>query len=172
MQASYPYQIPLIITQMKYVLLIALVLILGTIGTMLLDTDKSLPESPPSAVTTEAEQAITEPATEDSHYALMQAEYAKLEKARRNLEKRLARLKAMTWGVKLPTDQAENITKEMKKGYQLLKYQKRLGAFSGLSSIQDELARVEFRYQSLASVVEAIKRAKSNPANSNNEFSH
>ena len=49
----------------------------------------------------------------------------------------------------------------MRKGYGLLKTKKLLGAFSGLQSISDELARVEYAHQNLEGVVEAVRAAKS-----------
>ena len=65
------------------------------------------------------------------------------------------------WNVQLPAKQAEDIVSKMRKGYALLKTKKLLGAFSGLQSINDELARVEYAYQNLEGVVEEVRAAKS-----------
>jgi len=98
--------------------------------------------------------------TEEQRYVAILAEYKKLEKARRNLDRRLARIKAVIWNVKLPADQAKEIVSKMRKGYELLKTKKLLGAFSGLQSISDELARVEYAHQNLEGVTEEVKAAK------------
>ncbi len=98
---------------------------------------------------------------EDERYAAILAEYKKLEKARRNLDRRLARIKAVMWNVELPAEQAEEIVSKIRKGYELLKTKKLLGAFSGLQSISDELARVEYAHENLEGLVEEIKAAKS-----------
>jgi len=98
---------------------------------------------------------------EEERYAAILAEYKKLEKARRNLDRRLARIKGVMWNVELPADQAEEMVSKVRKGYALLKSKKLLGAFSGLESISDELARVDYVYQDLEGVVKEIKAAKS-----------
>jgi len=63
--------------------------------------------------------------------------------------------------LRVPAEQAEEIVSKIRKGYALLKSKKLLGAFSGLESISDELARVEYAYQELEGVIEEIKAAKS-----------
>ncbi len=77
------------------------------------------------------------------------------------MDRRLARIKAVLWNVELPAEQAEQIVSKIRKGYELLKTKKLLGAFSGLQSISDELARVEYAHGNLEGLVEEIKAAKS-----------
>lgn len=150
---------------MKYVLLIVLVLILGTLAFVFgwFGSGNQTVVVTVPVVETEVVSEINNEDTieEEERYAAIQAEYKKLEKARRNLDRRLARIKAVIWNVKLPAEQAEEIVSKMRKGYELLKAKKLLGAFSGLQSISDELARVEYAYQNLEGVIEEVRAAKS-----------
>ena len=150
---------------MKYILLIVLALVVGTMVFVfgLLGTDeKSVVVSKPAAESATVNELEDEnEAAEQARYAAIQAEYKKLEKARRNLDRRLARIKAVMWNVQLPPEQAEDIASKMRKGYELLKTKKLLGAFFGLQGVSDELARVEYAHQNLGGVVEQIKAAKS-----------
>lgn len=150
---------------MKYVLLIVLALVIGTLafvfGWFGIDS-KTIVVSTPIVETEIAEEPGNEEMiAEEERYAAIKAEYKKLEKARRNLDRRLARIKGVMWNVELPAEQAEEIVRKVRKGYQLLKTKKLLGAFSGLESISDELARVEFAHQNLEGVIEEVKAAKS-----------
>jgi len=150
---------------MKYVLLIVFVLIIGTIafvfGWFGSDSQTVVVKAP--VVETEVVNEVNDEDTvaEEERYAAILAEYKKLEKARRNLDRRLARIKAVMWNVELPAEQAKEIVGKIRKGYELLKTKKLLGAFSGLQSISDELARVEYAHENLEGVVEEIKAAKS-----------
>jgi hypothetical protein len=149
---------------MKYVLLIVIALVIGTVafvfGWFGSDSD-NLVESTPVLQTETADEIMdASEIAEEERYAAILAEYKKLEKARRNLDRRLARIKAVMWNVKLPADQAEEIVSKIRKGYALLKSKKLLGAFSGLQAISDELTRVEFAYENLEGVAEEIKAAK------------
>lgn len=150
---------------MKYVLLIVFVLIIGTIafvfGWFGGDSQTVIVKAP--VVETEVVNEVNDEDTvaEEERYAAILAEYKKLEKARRNLDRRLARIKAVMWNVELPAEQAKEIVGKIRKGYELLKTKKLLGAFSGLQSISDELARVVYAHENLEGVVEEIKAAKS-----------
>ena len=150
---------------MKYVLLIVFVLIIGTIafvfGWFGGDSQTVVVKEP--VVETEVVNEVNDQDTvaEEERYAAILAEYKKLEKARRNIDRRLARIKAVMWNVELPAEQAKEIVGKIRKGYELLKTKKLLGAFSGLQSISDELARVEYAHENLEGVVEEIKAAKS-----------
>ncbi len=148
---------------MKYILFIVLALVVGTMVFVfgLFGTDeKAVVVSKPAVVST-TENEVGNDAAEEARYAAIQAEYKILEKARRNLDRRLARIKAVMWNVQLPPEQAKDIVSKMRKGYGLLKTKKLLGAFSGLQSISDELARVEYAHQKLEGVVEALRATKS-----------
>jgi len=150
---------------MKYVLLIVLALMIATVAFVFgwFGSDsKNVVISVPVVETEIENQAVDkQELAEEERYAAILAEYKKLEKARRNLDRRLARIKGVMWNVELPADQAEEIVSKVRKGYALLKSKKLLGAFSGLESISDELARVEYAYQELEGVIEEIKAAKS-----------
>lgn len=93
----------------------------------------------------------------DTRRAEMEAEFEKLEQARRNLESRLNRLKAIFWGVKIPREKYDAISKEMKNGYMLLKDKRLMGAYSDASEISSELSRVEFIDNYLAGVEEEYR---------------
>ena len=150
---------------MKYVLLVVLALVIGTVAFVFgwFGSDKkALIVSAPVVETEVVHEVMDEnEIAEEERYQAILAEYKKLEKARRNLDRRLARLKAVMWNVELPAEQAEKIVSKIRKGYELLKSKKLLGAFSGLDSIRDELARVEYAHQSLQGVEEEVKAAKS-----------
>ena len=150
---------------MKYVLLIVLALVIGTVvfvfGWFGSDSKNVVVSAP--VVETEAVPVVMDEdeIAEEKRYVAIQAEYKKLEKARRNLDRRLARIKGVMWNVELPAEQAREIVSKIRKGYALLKTKKLLGAFTGLESISDELARVEYVHQNLESVLDEIKAAKS-----------
>jgi hypothetical protein len=149
---------------LKYVLLIVFALVIGTVafvfGWFGSDSKNVVVNAP--VVETESVNEVMEEnkIAEEQRYETILAEYKKLEKARRNLDRRLARLKAVMWNVVLPADQAKDIVSKMRKGYELLKTKKLLGAFSGLQSVSDELARVEYAHQNLEGVIEEVKAAK------------
>ena len=153
---------------MKYVLLIVFALILGTMAFVFGWFDSDYPIEVVTAPVLETELEVEhvselidkESAAEGVRYAAITAEYKKLEKARRNLDRRLAHIKAVMWNVELPAEQAEEIVGKIRKGYELLKTKKLLGAFSGLESVSDELTSVEFSYKSLEGVEEEIKAVK------------
>ena len=150
---------------MKYVLLIVLALVTGTVvfvfGWFGSDSKNVVVSAP--VVETEAVPVVMDEdeIAEERRYVAIQAEYKKLEKARRNLDRRLARIKGVMWNVEFPAEQAREIVSKIRKGYALLKTKKLLGAFTGLESISDELARVEYVHQNLESVLDEIKAAKS-----------
>lgn len=150
---------------MKYVLLIVLALMIATVafvfGWFGSDSKNVVVSVPVVETQTVDEEMDENEIAEEERYAAILAEYKKLEKARRNLDRRLARIKGVMWNVELPADQAEEMVGKVRKGYALLKSKKLLGAFFGLESISDELARVEYVYQDLEGVVEEIKAAKS-----------
>jgi hypothetical protein len=150
---------------MKYVLLIVIALVIGTVafvfGWFGSDSDNLVVSTPVIQTETTDEIMDASEIAEEERYAAILAEYKKLEKARRNLDRRLARIKAVMWNVQLPAEQAEEIVSKIRKGYALLKSKKLLGAFSDLQAVSDELVRVDFAYQNLEGVVEEIKAAKS-----------
>jgi len=153
------------VKSMKYVLLIVIALVIGTVAFVFgwFGSDNRIVVVTEPVVETQTVNEVMDESeiAEEERYAAILAEYKKLENARRNLDRRLARIKAVMWNVKLPAEQAEEIVAKIRKGYALLKSKKLLGAFSGLQAISDELARVEFAYQNLDGVVEEVKATKS-----------
>ncbi len=132
---------------MKYILVITLFLIAATVYFV----TRPQPEfevTGVSKVTETVEEQESEIDSETARIAerraIMEAEFEKLKVARRNLESRLNRLKAIMWGTELGREEAEAINEQMKNGYALLKHQKLMGAYTGVEQISDELARVEF----------------------------
>jgi hypothetical protein len=133
---------------LKYILVITLLLITATVYFI------SRPEPVYEVVNIKKEtETVAEPETpavdpETAKIAerrvMMEAEFEKLKVARRNLESRLNRLKAVMWGTELGREEAAAINEQMKNGYALLKHQKLVGAYSSVEQISDELARVEF----------------------------
>jgi len=90
--------------------------------------------------------------------AIMEAEFEKLKLARRNLESRLNRLKAIMWGKEISREETETINEQMKNGYALLKFQKLMGAYTGAEQISAELAQVEFINNFLKEVEEKLRK--------------
>lgn len=90
----------------------------------------------------------------------MNAEYDKLERARKRLKRRLARLKHEMWGLKFPKQQARHISDAMFGATRLIKNPAMLGAFADSEAIKDETAKVEFANSSLDEVSAMIERKK------------
>jgi len=133
---------------LKYILLITLLLIAATVFFV----TRPQPEfemvniSKVTGSAEEAEEIVIDPETVRiaERRAVMEAEFEKLKVARRNLESRLNRLKAIMWGTEVSREEGEAINEQMKNGFALLKHQKLMGAYTGVEQISDELARVEF----------------------------
>ena len=151
---------------MKYILAIVLVLIIATVVFIMVpettyeagkpDTIAKNEQQAPDAVVIDEAQT----SAQDERRAAMHAEYEKLEKARRNLERKLSRLKALLWDLKLPAQESLEIKEQMQTGYGLLKNKKMLGAYFELKQLTDELGRVEFTYQNLTAIEEKIRAMK------------
>ncbi len=150
---------------MKYILGIVVILIIGTLFFVL--RPEPTYEAGQSTVTEktieveEQEQVSPEQVEEDLRRQQMEETYAKLEKARRNLERRLSRVKALLWNLKLPAAESAAIQEQMKNGYALLKNKKLLGAFFNHDDLKTELERVEFAYNNIVALDEKIRETKS-----------
>ncbi len=148
---------------MKYILGIVVILIIGTLFFVL--RPEPTYEAGQSTVTEKAieveEQVSPEQVEEDLRRQQMEETYAKLEKARRNLERRLSRVKALLWNLKLPAAESAAIQEQMKNGYALLKNKKLLGAFFSYDDLKTELERVEFAYNNIVALDEKIREIKS-----------
>jgi len=153
---------------LKYILLIVSILIALTVYFVVIQPDPIYEVGKPApAEAEESEPAETVPAKEttaeqsaaEARRAEMHALYERLEKARRNLERRLSRLKALLWDIELPREESEQIMTRMKNAYSLLKNKKLLGAFGSVDALRDELSQVEFAYRDLEPV-EKMAREK------------
>ncbi|MEE8321810.1 MAG: hypothetical protein V3R68_08225 [Gammaproteobacteria bacterium] len=98
---------------------------------------------------------------EDTRYRLMKEEFAKLEKARRDIKRRLAKLKYHLRDVQLPPAQAREINEHMLNGYKQLRTPQMLGAFSSVAGISEERGRVEYAYANLDEVARILDQYKS-----------
>ncbi|OGT66505.1 MAG: hypothetical protein A2993_01480 [Gammaproteobacteria bacterium RIFCSPLOWO2_01_FULL_47_190] len=133
---------------MKYILSIILLLIAATVYFII----RPQPEfevgnvriSAESAEEMEEDEIDPQATMAAQRRAVMEAEFEKLKLARRNLESRLSRLKAIMWGKKISREEGDAINEQMKNGYALLKYQKLMGAYTDAEQISVELARIEF----------------------------
>ena len=145
---------------MKYILLILILLMKYSVvfSSNLHDRNKIDPVKNKVIQTHIEKDRIQLATANNGKKELALAEYKKLEKARRNLDRRLSKLKAITWGMKLPPDEAKKINREMLQGYRLLKSKKLLGAFHRLEDIQKELIQVEYAYQELGKIEANIRR--------------
>jgi hypothetical protein len=149
---------------LKYILLITLLLIATTVFFV----TRPQPEfetvniSKVTESAEEAEEIVIDPETARiaERRVAMEAEFEKLKVARRNLESRLNRLKAIMWGTEINREEAEAINEQMKNGYALLKHQKLVGAYPGVEQISDELARVEFINKYLREIEEKQRAQK------------
>lgn len=154
---------------MKYILGIVLALIAATVFFILrpqpdfeVGKDSAIPESAqvPAPATEQQDEQDEEAKRITARRLAMEAEFKKLEKARRNLESRLNRLKAVFWGEELPREQAEAINREMKNGYMLLKNKKLMGAYANAAQISHELSRIEFVDNYLREVEEQYRSGR------------
>lgn len=144
---------------MKYFLLVILLLFVS-IGIFLYSHSDSNQEIPVASPVIEPTLQSKDP-REDEHYLKMQSEYKKLEKARKQLERRLARIRALAWGVKLPREKSENMMNDIRNGYELLQSKRFLAAFPSLQDIFDELARTTYVNRALDAVTIELQAARS-----------
>lgn len=79
----------------------------------------------------------------------MRAAYAKLEQARKLLKSQANLLKSKIWGLQLPAEQANNVSKKMRQVYAYLKNPPMLGAYFELDEIHIEIRKVEAMQEGL-----------------------
>ncbi|MCG8325320.1 MAG: hypothetical protein MI673_07365 [Thiotrichales bacterium] len=101
-------------------------------------------------------------AAEDLEYEEKTATYKKLEKARRDLDRRLARIKMSLWNVKLPKDEADVITEQLMQAYKLINKPKLMGAFRSKDEMLQELTRVKYAKDKVNELKLQIEAKKSN----------
>ena len=114
----------------------------------------STPTVPEGSKVEQAARANDAPTAmeEETRYRLMQAEFAKLEKGRRDLKRRLGKLRYHLKDIQLPATQAQQVNEVMLNGYKLLHTPKMLGAFSDVAGIAEELGRVNYAHANLDEV--------------------
>ena len=100
--------------------------------------------------------------SDDQRNEIMLAEYKVLEKERRALKQRLARLKHYMWGLKFEKDKAKQMSEVLLNAHKLIKNPDMLGAFSDVKNIRDEIIKIKFINKSLDQVTETIKQKKGN----------
>ena len=87
----------------------------------------------------------------------MKAEYLILQKDRKNLKRRLSRLKHDMWGLSFDPEMAKKMSEIMLNAYKLIKNPNMLGAFSSVKEIQDEIAKIKFAKNAIKQVRELIE---------------
>ena len=100
--------------------------------------------------------------SDDQRNEIMLAEYKVLEKERRALKQRLARLKHYMWGLKFEKDKAKHMNEVLLNAHKLIKNPDMLGAFSDVKNIRDEIIKIKFINKSLDQVTKTIKQKKGN----------
>jgi len=98
--------------------------------------------------------------SDDEKIRLMTAEYEILEKARKKLKRRLARLKHDMWRLKFIPEKAKQMNKIMMNSHKLINNPDMLGAFSNVEGIKDEIAKIKFAEKSLELVSTMIEENK------------
>lgn len=134
----------------RNLVLIALVIITGASGYLLLNldgtanTDREQADTVMSSETAPAHRQTAEHDVSGSkkRIAAMRAAYAELEQARDTVRRQLGRLKSRTWKLRVSPEQARAITEQMQQGYAILKNPPMLGAFSSVAEIRQELGKV------------------------------
>ena len=99
-------------------------------------------------------------ASSDEKTRLMLAEYEILKQERKKLKQHVARLKHDMWGLRFASDKAKQMSASVMGASMLLKNPDMLGAFSSVSGIKDEIAKVNFSEKSLKQVSEMIEASK------------
>tara|TARA_B100001250_G_C19745490_1_gene765107 strand:+ start:285 stop:761 length:477 start_codon:yes stop_codon:yes gene_type:complete len=99
---------------------------------------------------------------DEERYEAMKYEYKILEKERRILKQRLARLKHNMWGLKFEKNKAKEMSEILLNAHKFIKNPRMLGAFSDVDSIKDEIMKLRFSNKSLDRVKEIINQTKNN----------
>jgi len=152
----------------KYIIAIVCLLIATTIFFIIRpEPGYQVIESVPAPVAENDEVVAPEDRSDEAKLRRekMAAEYEKLEKARRNLELLLNRLRAIFWGKELPREDYEEISDTMQDGFALLKNKRLMGAYSGPDAIIDELSKVEFIYEELKQIEVQYRRKLTDSTN-------
>ena len=152
---------------MKYILIVVFLLIIATLYFVFIPEQAHIAGKPDSPVQENIQQETSEASSEPESKSeeelrreAMHETFEKLEKARRDLERKLSRLKALLWGLEFPAEKSEAIREQMQTGYALLKNKKLLGAYRDLEHLKEDLDQIGFVYQSLVQLEEEVRKIK------------
>lgn len=151
----------------RIILLLVIVAVAVMLAFMSLPDDPGRLESPATAVKElptdeasaerEAEQAALE-AARDERLKAMKVEYAKLERARRDLRIRLQEVSYYLGESDLPAEQGRRMRNEIGVANQVLVNPPLLGAFNGVADIERELQRIDSINRQLDEFESIIRR--------------
>ena len=106
-------------------------------------TGKGKQEAPAALSSREAPLIHDHEVSEDKkRITAMRAAYAELEQTRDVVRRQLGKLKSKLWKLQISPEQTRAIRAQMYQGYAILKNPPLLGAFSSVTEIRQELARV------------------------------
>ena len=100
--------------------------------------------------------------SDDERQESMKIEYEVLEKQRRALKQRLARLKHSMWGLEFEKAKAKDISEILINAHKFIKNPDMLGAFSDITEIRDETLKIKFANKSLDQISEIIEQKNNN----------
>ena len=122
----------------------------------------SLKEENFSSEISEDEILASEPINknDEDRYEVMKSEYKIIEKERRALKQRLARLKHYIWGLKFKKNTANEINEVLINAHKLIKNPGLLGSFSDIENIRDEIMKLRFANKALDQVSDIINKKR------------
>lgn len=94
----------------------------------------------------------------------MEEAYQRLEQARKDLRRRLDRLKSRLWNLELPAAQARQVSEDMRRGYLMLKNPLLLGAFYDDQGIEREIKKIGAINKNLVEIETLVDQARSKSA--------
>ena len=122
----------------------------------------SLKEENFSSEISEDEILVSEPINknDEDRYEAMKSEYKIIEKERRALKQRLARLKHNMWGLKFEKNVAKEMSEVLLNAHKLIKNPGLLGSFSDIESIRGEIMKLRFANKALDQVSDIINKKR------------
>ena len=97
---------------------------------------------------------------DEDRYEAMKSEYKIIEKERRALKQRLARLKHNMWGLKFKKNTAKEMNEVLLNALKLIKNPGLLGSFSDIENIRDEIMKLRFANKALDQVSDIINKKR------------
>ena len=98
--------------------------------------------------------------SDEDRYEVMKSEYKIVEKERRVLKQRLARLKHNMWGLKFEKNVAKEMSEVLLNAHKLIKNPGLLGSFSDIDNIRDEIMKLRFANKALDQVSDIINKKR------------